>query len=154
MPVLFADESPYMRPHDGAGRGKRGTCGRFVKVAVAIGAVAICIALVAVIYRTIHASGVGGAYLGASPSLENGRCFVLYHSHSCPHCKDFMPVYDEVSSRYRGRARFEKMLPSDNEVSVQFYPTVKYFDDGREGEKHVGASSTSQFEAFVRSCLA
>lgn len=153
MPVPSADESPYMRPQDGAGLEKRGMRGRFVRAAVVIGAVAICLALVAVVYRAFHASGVGGACLGASPSPENGRCFVLYHSHSCPHCKDFMPVYDEVSSRYSGRARFEKMLPSDKEVSVQFYPTVKYFDAGREGEKHVGASSTSQFETFVRSCL-
>ena len=137
---LAGDDSPYAR-HPPPCRRALPRC--------AIAALLV-LALCALVYA---AAGPLKSYLCGEGPRDAGATFVLYHSERCTHCRRFMPIYDEISARFRGLAKFVKSPPGPMDPSVQYYPTVKFLREGVEVSEHVGASSASDFESFVAACM-
>ena len=43
--------------------------------------------------------------------LKNGKWVVLYHANWCPHCVNFLPVFDKLAKMNHNNANFAKYMP-------------------------------------------
>ena len=77
----------------------------------------------------------------------------------CPHCKNMMPTFSEVSRSLAGETADIKLAAVDatqetmlqNKYSIKGYPTLKVFINGQEQPDYKGARSTKDIYNFMTS---
>lgn len=91
--------------------------------------------------------------------LKNGKWVVLYHAKWCPHCVNFLPVFDKLAKMNHNNASFAKIeYAHHNDQSLGFtpnvaaYPTIKLHSNNNVVATRTGGSNdTSELTRFVRS---
>jgi thioredoxin 1 len=70
---------------------------------------------------------------------------VMFHSPTCPNCREIEPFFDEFATEFKGKAVFMKLNVLDNPYIAERYgvmgtPTFKFFCSGRPVGEVVGAA--------------
>jgi len=91
----------------------------------------------------------------------NANLFVLFYASWCPFSREFLPVFQDNAERSGGGPCYMRILVDDKDdvvrkYSIEVYPTVLYFENGRvakrlDGTFHVGLDE-SRLEDFVWRC--
>ncbi|TAJ44045.1 thioredoxin family protein [Methanofollis fontis] len=79
--------------------------------------------------------------------IERGELpsIVMFHSPTCPFCKQIEPYFRDFSGEYAGRILFARLDVSTNPWTVERYavrqtPTFKFFCSGKPVQELVGAA--------------
>jgi thioredoxin 1 len=70
---------------------------------------------------------------------------VMFHSPTCPNCREIEPYFDEFAGEFKGKALFMKLNVLENTYIAERYgvmgtPTFKFFCSGRPVQEVVGAA--------------
>ncbi len=70
---------------------------------------------------------------------------VMFHSPTCPNCREIEPYFDEFAEEFKGKAVFMKLNVLENpriagRYGVMGTPTFKFFCLGRPVQEVVGAA--------------
>lgn len=68
-----------------------------------------------------------GESSGATPS------FVLFHATWCPHCKDVLPIWQQLKAGAKGNIQIidiESKDPALSQHQIQGFPTIRFFPQG------------------------
>jgi thioredoxin-like negative regulator of GroEL len=70
---------------------------------------------------------------------------VMFHSPTCPNCREIEPYFDGFATEFKGKAVFVKLNVLDYPYIAQRYgvmgtPTFKFFCSGRPVQELVGAT--------------
>ncbi|UCD92341.1 MAG: thioredoxin family protein [Methanobacteriota archaeon] len=76
---------------------------------------------------------------------ESKPVVVMFHSPTCPSCREVEPYFDEFAKEFEGRVAFAKLNVINNHYTVGRYgvmstPTFKFFCKGRPVQEMVGAA--------------
>ena len=83
---------------------------------------------------------------------------VKIHANWCPHSKKVLPIWDELTNEYDGKAIIGKLdVDNNQESSVKFgvrsIPTLLVFKDGEMVDRHVGAVPKETLSSSIDSKL-
>ncbi|WAR16380.1 TXND5-like protein [Mya arenaria] len=94
-------------------------------------------------------------------AVAKERLFVMFFAPWCGHCKRLAPTWDELAAKYNVDGRevaigkvdctIETALCSDH--GVRGYPTVKFFNLNKEGEKYAGGRTMEALTSYVQEQL-
>lgn len=88
---------------------------------------------------------------------EHKNVLVEFYAPWCGHCKQLEPIYEELAQKFEGKPNviIAKMDATANEVkkvTVQGFPTIKFFPMGSEGKMvNVKARTLEELTAFLES---
>lgn len=91
--------------------------------------------------------------------LNSGLPLVVdFSAEWCGPCKMVAPLIDEASKIYEGKINIGKVdVDNGDEIVGQFsvrnIPTILFFRDGKQVDKHVGAISKADLTAKIDSLL-
>lgn len=91
--------------------------------------------------------------------LAEGKPLVIdFWAPWCGPCKMVSPIIDELASEYEGRVVIGKCNVDENddlasEYGIRSIPTVLFFKDGKQVDKHVGSAQKSVFAAKIEALL-
>lgn len=76
----------------------------------------------------------------------------------CGPCKMVGPIVDELAKEYEGKVVIGKCDVDENsdlpgEFGIRSIPTLIFFKDGKQVDKHVGAATKAALEDKIKSLL-
>ena len=110
--------------------------------------------------------GPNSAYILTNASFKSfmeqqksigGKLVVLYHAKWCPHCVNFMPIFDQIAAESgNSLLRFAKIdcaKYGDVCSDIYSYPTIKTYSSGSwpEGLVYTGSRDKQTLSNFLRS---
>ena len=81
-----------------------------------------------------------------------GPSFTMYYADWCGHCKNMMPEWNKLKSKYKNIEIRKLEEKENNEVQVESFPTIIYHN-GSETEKYQGERTAMAFKQFLDSKL-
>lgn len=91
--------------------------------------------------------------------LASGKLLVVdFGAEWCGPCKALAPIVAELAEAYKEQAVIATCdVEENNDIAVRYsirsVPTVIFFKDGREVERHVGAIAKAALEEKVKALL-
>ena len=81
----------------------------------------------------------------SSVEKSSSPVVVMFHSPTCPNCREIEPYFDEFAEEFKGKAVFMKLNVLENpniagRYGVMGTPTFKFFCSGRPVQEVVGAA--------------
>ncbi|MBT6505277.1 thioredoxin, partial [Candidatus Woesearchaeota archaeon] len=72
----------------------------------------------------------------------------------CGPCKNFAPIFEDVSKNYKNQVKFVKLNVDDSsntgaELSIRSIPTVIFFNNGVEVSRRMGAVDKAGLKEFI-----
>ncbi|KAH3748672.1 hypothetical protein DPMN_183120 [Dreissena polymorpha] len=94
-------------------------------------------------------------------AVEKDKLFVMFFAPWCGHCKRLAPTWDELAVKYNIEKREVTIGKVDCTVETELcsahgvrgYPTVKFFNLNKEGEKYADARTIEAFSKFIEERL-
>ena len=89
---------------------------------------------------------------------KDGIVLIDFFADWCMPCKMMAPVLDELSEKFKGKAKIGKVdVQAEQELSQKFnvssIPSFVLFKDSKVVEQFVGSRSTEDFEDKINSLL-
>ena len=90
---------------------------------------------------------------------ENKMVFVDCFTQWCGPCKKIAPIMDEIEAEYEGKVIICKCDVGEDgdEIAAQYrvrnVPTILFFKDGAQVDKHVGTADKEQLKAKIDALL-
>jgi thiol-disulfide isomerase/thioredoxin len=91
--------------------------------------------------------------------IQNKKSLVLFYANWCPHCKDYMPIWNEVSNDYNKSDKSVQIIKVDcggdsefdanltKKYSIDGFPTIVFVDENGAGTKYdKGQDKSSIFD--------
>ncbi len=91
--------------------------------------------------------------------LASGKPMVVdFWAQWCGPCKMVGPIVDELAKEYEGKVVIGKCDVDENsdlpgEFGIRSIPTLIFFKDGKQVDKHVGAATKAALEDKIKSLL-
>jgi thioredoxin 1 len=91
--------------------------------------------------------------------LREGTIAVIdFYGNNCPTCRMLAPLFDSLSQQYGEKMSFAKINIDDhmnvaNQLGIKSVPTLIFFKDGREMERHVGVLSRGAFQKKIETLI-
>ena len=97
-------------------------------------------------------------------TLQNMPSMVLFHAPWCGHCKNFMPIWDQLSKSDTGNIDIVKVNCDENKElakkhGIQGFPTVKFLPQGilntmpDQAQAYEGARTHQSLMDFIKTKL-
>ena len=95
----------------------------------------------------------GWNFLGERPAL------IDFFASWCGPCQRLSPIIDELADEYEGKVAIAKCDVGDDgdEIAAQYrvrnVPTILFFKDGKQVDKHVGTATKEELKAKIDALL-
>ncbi|KAL4218401.1 Thioredoxin domain-containing protein 5 [Mactra antiquata] len=94
-------------------------------------------------------------------AVTKERLFVMFFAPWCGHCKRLAPTWDDLAKEFNidgrevtiGKVDCTQQSALCADHGVRGYPTVKFFNKNKEGDKYAGARSLDSFKAYIQEQL-
>jgi thioredoxin 1 len=96
---------------------------------------------------------------GLDAAIASGKTAVLFHATWCPYCREFRPVFEDLTAGANGTVPVEAVLDDEESplwaaYGIDIVPTVILFHDGRPGARAEGRPGVGLTRAEVEALLA
>jgi len=91
--------------------------------------------------------------------LKVGKAAVIdFYGNNCQACRMLAPLFDSLSTQFKGKMSFAKMNIDDNaniagQLGIKSIPTLIFFQDGKEVDRHIGVLSRAAFQKKIESLI-
>ena len=88
-------------------------------------------------------------------TMSNPKELIYFYWDKCGHCKDFTPIWDEFSAKYKGPLKLKKIETKDageltKKFNIQGYPTVILVNEQGQHKEFDGERTVQGLEVFTK----
>lgn len=89
---------------------------------------------------------------------EHDRVICLYHWTQCGHCVTLAPIWQRVTSKYKGKINvanieYKSMLKMEKKYKVNGFPYVVVYKDGKKHVEFTSMRTEANLDAFIKEHL-
>lgn len=86
------------------------------------------------------------------------RVICLYHWTMCGHCTAFIPTWQKVTERHKGKINvinieYEQMAKLDEKYKVNGFPAIVVYKNGKRSVEYTSARTEAELEKFIKKHL-